>query len=195
MSNAKKKVIVRRFAGEILPGYLPLLGLTRDAGGTRVIDVLDLSGRIVEVPLRDVKTVCYVRDFNLADTVNPERLTRRAFLSRPRNEGVWIRMTFRVPERFPDRTPETLEGLTASDLSLVDSLLEDCGIHFAPPDIRSNTQRIFVPRAAIDDLQILAVITTPSRLKPAPPKTPEQIRKELQDSLFDAPTPSSNRPN
>jgi len=195
MSNAKKKVIVRRFAGELLPGYLPLSGLTRGPADARVIELLDLSGRIVDVPLNGVKMVSYLRDFNLNDTVNPERLTRRAFLARPRNEGIWIRLTFRAPERSPDRAPEILEGLAASDLSLLDSLIEDGGLHLAPPDIRSNTQRIFVPRTAVDSLQILAVITTPSRAKPAPPRTPEQIRKELQDSLFDALTPPNNRPN
>ena len=191
MSSAKKKTILRRMSGEILPGYLPLSGFTRGTGGSRVVELLDLSGRLIEIPLSDVRMISYVRDFNLADTTNPERLTRRAFLARPRNEGVWVRMTFHPSERFPERVAETLEGLAAADLSLLDSLIEDGGLHVAPPDIRSNTQRIFVPRAAIDSLQILAVITTPSRAKPAPERTPEEIQK----SLFEALTPRNTRPN
>ena len=191
MSSAKKKVILRRTTGEILPGYLPLSGITRGAGSARVVELLDLSGRLVEVLLTDVRMISYVRDFNLADTTNPERLTRRAFLARPRNEGVWLRMTFRTSERSPERTIETLEGLAAADLSLLDSMIEDGGLHVAPPDIRSNTQRIFVPRAAIENLQILAVITTPSRPKPVPERTPEEIQK----SLFEALTPRNTRPN
>jgi hypothetical protein len=187
MSSSKKKVILRRTTGEILPGYLPLSGFTRGAGSARVVELLDLSGRLIEIPLGDVRMISYVRDFNLADTTNPERLTRRSFLARPRNEGVWVRMTFRAPER----AAETLEGLAAADLSLLDSLVEDGGLHVAPPDIRSNTQRIFVPRAAIESLQILAVITTPSKAKPMPERTPEEIQK----SLFEALTPRNTRPN
>ncbi|WP_263375656.1 DUF6982 domain-containing protein [Granulicella aggregans] len=191
MSSAKKKTILRRMTGEILPGYLPLSGFTHGTGSARVVELLDLSGRLIEIPLGDVRMISYVRDFNLADTTNPERLTRRAFLARPRNEGVWVRMTFRGADRFPERAAETLEGLAAADLSLLDSLMEDGGLHVAPPDIRSNTQRIFVPRAAIDSLQILAVITTPSRMKPVPERTPEEIQK----SLFEALTPRNTRPN
>jgi hypothetical protein len=88
-----------------------------------------------------------------------------------------------------------LEGLAAMDLSLMDGMIEDAGVAISPPDIRSNTQRIFVPRLAISELQLLAVITTPSRIKPAPARTAEQIRKELQENLFEAPTPPNTRPN
>ncbi|MBB5059496.1 hypothetical protein HDF16_004222 [Granulicella aggregans] len=192
MASSKKKVILRRVTGEILPGYLPLSGFTRGAGSSRVVELLDLSGRLIEIPLGEVRMISYVRDFNLADTTNPERLTRRSFLARPRNEGVWVRMTFKASERSLERTSEIiLEGLAAADLSLLDSLIEDGGLHVAPPDIRSNTQRIFVPRAAIESLQILAVITTPSRAKPVPERTPEEIQK----SLFEALTPRNTRPN
>jgi hypothetical protein len=199
MSNARKKVLVRRFTGEILPGYLPLSGFVRGQQSEQVIELLDLSGRIAEIALKDVKTVSFVRDFNLADTVNPERLARRTFLARPRNEGLWVRITFRSSsdtrtERRTDHAPELLEGLAATDLSLIDSLTEDAGLSLSPPDIRSNTQRIFIPRSAIADIQLLAVITTPSR-KPTPVKSDEQLRKELQESLFEAATPPNTRPN
>jgi len=198
MSNARKKVLVRRFAGEILPGYLPLSGFVRGQPPAQIVDLLDLSGRIVEIGLKDIKIISFVRDFNLADTVNPERLVRRAFLARPRNEGLWVRITFRPadprPEKRADQAPDLLEGLAATDISLLDSLIDDSGLSISPPDIRSNTQRIFVPRSAIADLQLLAVVTTPSR-KPAPVKNDDQLRKELQESLFQAPTPPNTRPN
>ncbi len=63
------------------------------------IDLLDLSGRVIPLLLNDIKHICYVRDFNLTDTVNPERLTRRTFLARPRTEGLWLRLTFRTRRR------------------------------------------------------------------------------------------------
>jgi hypothetical protein len=193
MSNARKKVLIRRFAGDILPGYLPLSGFVRGQPPGQIVDLLDLSGRISEIALKEIKTISFVRDFNLADTVNPERLARRTFLARPRSEGLWVRLTFR-PDKRADQAPDLLEGLAATDISLFDSLIEDAGLSISPPDIRSNTQRIFVPRQAIADLQLLAVITTPSR-RPVPARTAEQLRKELQESLFQAPTPPNTRPN
>ncbi len=190
MSNARKKVIVRRFAGDTLPGYLALSGFVRGQPPAQVLDLLDLSGRIVQISVKDIKTISFVRDFNLADTTNPERLTRRTFLARPRNEGLWVRLTF----HSPDHTPDILEGLADTGISLLDSLIEDSGLSISPPDIRSNTQRIFIPRTAISDLQLLAVVTTPSR-RPVPIQTTEQQQKELQESLFQAPTPPNTRPN
>src|SRR5271163_620141 len=156
MSSAHKKVIVRRLTGETLPGYLPLTGFVRN----RALDLLDLTGRVIPLLLNDIKHVCYVRDFNLHDTVNPERLTRRTFLAKPRTEGLWLRMTF--------RTGDLLEGLAPTDAALLDDLINDSGLFLTPPDTRANTQRLYVPRTSLTDLQLLAVITTPSRRKPLP---------------------------
>jgi hypothetical protein len=180
MSTSRKKVIVRRFSGDTLPGYLAPAGFVRNQS----VDLLDLSGRILSLPLDDIKTISYVRDFNLSDPANPERLTRRAFLARPRSEGLWLRMTF--------RSGDLLEGLAPTDRSLLDSLADDQGLFLTPPDTRSNTQRLYVPRAAITDLQLLAVITTPSRRQPLPAAATEQ---SLQDELFHLPLDPDSRPN
>jgi hypothetical protein len=183
MAATQRKVIVRRFTGGLLSGYLPLSAFVRNDTRSPALDLLDLSGRIVSLSLDDIKMISYVRDFNLTDTANPERLTRRTFLARPRNEGLWLRMTF--------RTGDLLEGLAPTDLSLLNNVIEDIGLHLIPPDTRSNAQRIFVPRSAITDLQLIAVITSPSRKKPLPAaETPS-----LQESLFDAPLPPNTRPN
>jgi hypothetical protein len=179
MSTSRKKVIVRRFSGDTLPGYLASAGFVHNHS----LDLLDLSGRILTLPLSDIKTVSYVRDFNLSDLANPERLTRRTFLARPRSEGLWVRMTF--------RTGDLMEGLAPTDRSLLDALVDDAGLFLTPPDTRSNTQRVFVPRAAITELQLLAVITTPSRRQPLPPTTEEN----LQDELFHLPLDPGSRPN
>jgi hypothetical protein len=179
MSSSRKKVIVRRITGEIVPGYLPLAAFVRS--GT--VDLLDLSGHVIPISLSDIKYICYVRDFNLNDTANPERLTRRTFLARPRTEGLWLRLTF--------RTEDQLEGLAPIDASLLDDLIGDAGLQLIPPDIRSNTQRVFVPRTAIADLQLIAVITTPSRKKPLP----ASAAATLQSELFNTPLPPNTRPN
>jgi len=198
MSSAHKKVIVRRFLGDTVPGYLPLARFVRSRATSkaddRAIDLLDLSGRILSLPLADIKYICYVRDFNLNDPANPERLTRRTFLARPRTEGLWLRLTFHAatPSSSTAATAEAdiFEGLAPLDLALADDMLDDAGLFLIPPDIRSNTQRIYIPRTAITDLQLLAVITSPSRRKPVPgSSTPS-----LQDDLFHA-LPPNARPN
>ena len=180
MSNSRKKVIVRRFSGDALPGYLPHGNFVR-AGA---VDLLDLSGRIIPLQLSEMKHISFVRDFNLSDTVNPERITRRAFLARPRSEGLWLRLTF--------RSGDLLEGLAPTDLSLLESLVDDAGLFLSPPDTRSNTQRLYVPRAAIAELHLLAVITTPSRRQPLPGKS---SKENLQDELFHLPFDPDSRPN
>lgn len=178
--GAQKKVILRRRTGELLAGYLPMAGLVRD----RAIQLLDLSGRVVPLPLGEVKMVSYVRDFNLSDTVNPEKLLRRTFLARPRTEGLWVRLTF--------KTGELLEGLAPTDGRLLDDLIGDEGLFLTPPDVRSNTQRIFVPREAMEAVQLIAVITSPSKKKA---KGPEETKESLQEDLFSAPMPPGARPN
>jgi len=180
MSTSRKKVIVRRFSGDTLPGYLPPAAFIKNDS----LDLLDLSGRIIPLPLNDIKTVSYVRDFNLSDTVNPERLTRRTFLARPRSEGLWLRLTF--------RSGDLMEGLAPTDRTLLDALVDDAGLFLTPPDTRSNTQRLYVPRAAITELQLLAVITTPSRRQPT---RDGQASKNLQDELFHLPLDPDSRPN
>jgi hypothetical protein len=183
MPSAHKKVIVRRFTGETLPGYLPLTGFLRNRAPQPAIDLLDLSGHVIPLLLSDIKHICYVRDFNLNDTVNPERLTRRTFLAKPRTEGLWLRLTFRSGDLF--------EGLAPIDVTLTDDLIHDSGLHLTPPDTRSNTQRIFVPRTSLTELQLLAVITTPSRRKPLPAASVHS----MQEDLFDDLVPPNSRPN
>ncbi len=167
MPASRKKVIVRTVSGTLQWGYLSVAGIVRDG----VVELLDLDGRIAPIPLKTIRWIAYVRDFNLGDNVDPERLTRRTFLARPRAEGLWLRLA------MPGN--ETLEGLAPLDLSLVDGLMEDRGLYLIPPDIRSNTQRLFVPRGSFNGVELLAVITTPSKPKPG-------VRKQ-QDFLFPEP--------
>ena len=174
MPNSKKKVIVKRLAGDFFPGYLapaqflrPIAGEDEAVSG-RALDLLDLEGRSLPVPLAEVKLICFVRDFNRDDPENPERLTRRAFLARPRSEGLWVRITFPAGDQ--------LEGLAPQDLTLLDSLLDDAGLFLTPPDERANTHRIYVPRAAISTLEVLAVIQAPGRRPAKAPSKPAQPR-------------------
>lgn len=182
MSVSRKKVILRRFLPGPLWGYLPAGELLQE-GEAEALGLLDLSGRVQPVPLNDVKYVCYVRDFNTADAGNPERLSRKTFLGRPRTEGLWLRLTL--------RDGDVLEGLAALDSSFADGWAQDRGVYLIPPDIRGNTQRLYVPRAAITSMEMLAVVTTPSRKRAVESVAVE----ETQPDLFSLPLPPGARTN
>lgn len=152
MAHSRKKVILRTIRDEVYAGYLPASGFV--SGGA--IELLDLTGRIVTVAADETRMVAYVRDFNLGEE-HPEQLTRRAFLARPRTEGLWVSLML--------ENGEPLEGLAALDAALLDGLLEDSGLFLAPPDVRCNTQRVFIPRSAIAEFQVLGVVTNPSKMK------------------------------
>lgn len=146
MANSRKKVIVRLLTGEMHAGYLPGAGLL-DAAGE--LALLDLEARLLALPLGTVRHIAYVRDFNLGEA-DPERLSRKTFPARPRTEGVWLRLTM--------VGGEVLEGLAAANVGLADGLLQDGGVFLTPPDVRSNTQRLFVPRTAFTAMQVVGVI-------------------------------------
>jgi hypothetical protein len=96
---------------------------------------------VIGIDLREIKGVYFVREFG-----DSESLTRKTFTSRPRTEGLWVRLKF--------KDTEIIEGLMPNDLAQQTSE----GFLINPPDLRSNTQRIFVPRTALDSLTVLAVI-------------------------------------
>ena len=170
MAAAQKKVVLRTFAGELRWGYLPQGGfLGRDG-----VELMEVDGRVTSYPIYEIKTIAYVRDFNLDDSENPERVGRKAFPARPRGDGLWLKLTF--------RDGDELEGLTNFDIGFADALLEDQGLFLTPPDARANTQRLFVPRLALLSMEVLGVVSAPSRrlgAKPAP-----GVTADTQTELF-----------
>jgi hypothetical protein len=65
---------------------------------------------------------------------------------------------------------EELEGLAANDRSLV----EGAGLLLTPPDTRSNTQRIYLPRMAIQTLEVVSLIGAAGRKRAASGTIAEQ---------------------
>jgi hypothetical protein len=151
MAGAQKKVIVRAAEGGLEWGYLPQSGFLMD--GNVLLMVTD--GKIKPIPISGIQSIAYVRDFNLDDAVDPERIGRRSFPARPRSEGLWLRLSF--------NTVEPLEGLAEFGLGMMDSLLQEQGLFLTPPDPRGNTQRLFIPRTALRTVEVIGFITSPSK--------------------------------
>jgi hypothetical protein len=157
MASAHKKVVLRQFGGELKWGYLAQSGFV---GPDRHVNLLDLTGKVISLPLSDIKTIAYVKDFNLNDTSEPERLGRRTFATRPRGPGLWVRVRF--------RDGEALEGISHFDAAFLDAAISDQGLFLLPADGRSNTQRLFIPRPALTSLEaVTAVSREPRRAAPA----------------------------
>ena len=144
-ASTHKKVIVALLDRKSLRGYLNPSRL----GQIDPVDLLTQTGEHQELPLAKIRSIYFVRDFD--DDFEPER---KAFLSRPKLDGLWLRL------RFLDG--DSLEGVIPNDLlGLIDN-----GIQITPPDFNSNTDRIFIPRAALSEVTVLGVVGI-ARRKPS----------------------------
>ncbi|MGC2540398.1 MAG: hypothetical protein WA372_04300 [Candidatus Sulfotelmatobacter sp.] len=136
MATTHKKVVVRKMDRDSVIGYVDASFI---ADGK--VEVMNTAGKVVAIELRDIKGVYFVRE--LGDS---ESLVRKTFTSRPRVEGLWVRLRF--------RDNEVIEGMIPNDL-----LQEGAeGFSIIPPDPHSNTQRIFVPRSALAEMNVIGVI-------------------------------------
>jgi hypothetical protein len=135
MPSTHKKVIVRKMDRDSVTGYVGPVFLVDGK-----LELLNTAGNVVLIELREVKGVYFVREFG-----DSESLTRKTFTSRPRTEGLWVRLRF--------RDNEVIEGMMPNDL--IQEGTE--GFSIIPPDT-ANTQRIFVPRQALAEMTVLAVI-------------------------------------
>lgn len=151
-ASTHKKVVVTFSDRTTLQGYLNPTRLPDDP-----LDVLTTNGEHREVPLKEIRAVYFVRDFT--DDYEPER---KAFFSRPKLDGLWVRLKF--------RDNETLEGVVSNDLLA----LLDSGIQITPPDLNGAAVRIFVPRSALSEVTVLGVVGVarrkPAAVAPAQPK-------------------------
>src|SRR6185312_747178 len=142
MPSTHKKVIVRKIDRDTVNGHVAPANFVREGK----LELLNTSGNVVAIDLSDIKCVFFVREFGDSDA-----LSRKTFTTRPRSEGLWVRIKF--------KDGEVLEGLMPNDLSLTTAE----GFLINPPDLRSNVQRLFVPRGALESLTVLAVIGGPGR--------------------------------
>lgn len=169
MSASRKKAIVRKLSRDWVAGYVS----AEDFCHQGMVELLDLSGKVILLPAAEIKWLCFVRDFNSGELQNPERLLRKTFAGRPRIEGVFVRL------RLSDG--EQLEGVATNDRSLI----AGDGLFLLPPDTRSNTQRLWIPTGTIAELEAVAVITSNARRKEAP-ATPRPVAPDstTQPDLF-----------
>jgi hypothetical protein len=148
-SSTHKKVVVRLLDRGVRRGYLN----PGRIGETDTLELLTPEGEHLDLAVKDIRSIYFVREFS--DDYEPER---KAFLSRPKLDGLWVRLKF--------RDDETIEGVVPNDLLA----LLDRGVQITPPDLHGTTLRIFIPRTALTEMTVLGVVGIARRKPPAPPQ-------------------------
>lgn len=153
-ASTNKKALIQRFEKENLYGYLNLATYLQPGG----VEFINPSGTLLLVPYAEIKSVSLVREFEA-----PDPNEKRIFTTRPKSQGLWVRMAFRDNDQ--------MEGLMANNLLT----MEAYGFSFTPPDPSSNVQRVFVPKQAVTGFQVLAVVGSPQRAgKPKAKPVPKE---------------------
>lgn len=151
-STTHKKVLVLLLDRSREQGFLNPAGL----GGAATIEILTREGEYHTLDLAKVKSIHFVRDFT-----DDFQLERKAFLSRPKLDGLWVRLRF--------RDDDELEGIVSNDLL---DLLEN-GVRLTPPDLHGNSLWVFIPRSALTEMKVLGVVGI-ARRRPAASAAPSQ---------------------
>jgi len=137
-------------------------GLQADA-----VELLTPEGALLRIPYSETKAVCFVRDFDGTETWR----RNRSFAARPKTPGLWVQVRF--------RDGDTLEGLIPNNLLQT----EPNGYSLTPPDPTFQNQRVFIPREALQAVEVLGVIGSPLRRKAKKPVTAADKDKQLE--MFD----------
>ena len=99
-SSTHKKVIVRKMDRDAMQGYVAPASFVVEGK----LELMNTAGKVVLIELADVKGVYFVREFADVDVS-----ARKTFATRPRTEGLWVRLKF--------RDNDVLEGLMPNDLT------------------------------------------------------------------------------
>ena len=160
-SSTHKKVVVVLLDRTPVKGYLSPATLGRSAE----IDLLTPDGEHRSIQLQEIKSVYFVREFK--DPFEPERKT---FLSRPKLDGLWVRLRF--------RDEDIMEGIVSNNL--LDLL--DTGVQLTPPDLHGNVLHMFIPRSSLAEMKVLGVVGVSRRS----PQATKDMRAavEAQSKLF-----------
>ena len=106
----------------MIAGYVSPQTCLRPEG----VEVLTREGQTALVPYQSLKAVYFVREFD----PEPGAEEKKLFQSRPKLEGLWVRMRF--------RDDDVLDGILPNDLLQ----LTGEGLTITPPDPYSNNQKI-----------------------------------------------------
>ena len=103
-SSTTKKVFIRRFEREPVKGFASPQHYLQPNG----IEILKPEGSTLLLAYREVKCVAFVREFPASAGADE----RKVFHTRPKMEGLWVRMLF--------RDNDLMEGILPNNLLQID---------------------------------------------------------------------------
>jgi hypothetical protein len=154
LTSTTKRAMARRFDRETLSGYVNPVSYLQPTG----VEWLSLEGQTIVLSYPEVKAISFVRDF--AAGIDGER---RTFFTRPKMAGLWVSFLMRDGER--------MEGILPNNLLS----LETFGYTITPPDPFANTQKIWIPKAALQSVEVLGVVGSAAKTRKPKPVPKEQI--------------------
>jgi hypothetical protein len=112
------------------------------------------EGAVSIIPYPQIKCVSFVRDLDGPSVLEE----RREFMARPKSAGLWIELQFRDGDSMESTISNNIMEMEAE------------GLFATPPENAGNAQRIFVPRAGLNGVQVIGVVGKPKtkRERPAP---------------------------
>jgi hypothetical protein len=147
-ASTAKKVLVDRYDRSLLRGYVqPQTCRTPDG-----LEVMSPEGAVSIIPYPQIKCVSFVRDLDGPSVLGE----RREFLARPKSAGLWIELQF--------RDGDSIESTISNNIME----METEGLFATPPGNAGNAQRIFVPRAGLNGVQVLGVVGKPKTKRERP---------------------------
>lgn len=155
-ATTHKKAVVALLDKTRIQGYLNPAAL----GGTPTVEFLTREGEYQNLDIARVKSVHFVREFT-----NDHEPERKAFLSRPKLDGLWVRCQF--------RDGDSIEGIVSNNL--VEMLN---GVRLTPPDLHGNSLWVFIPRTALTEVKVLGVVGIARRQTPAAPSSQPKLFEE-----------------
>ena len=156
--STTKKTLIRRFDRESLQGYVNPQAFLHAEG----IEFISPEGSMVLLPYREIKSVIFVKDFEGSSE------SAKIFQTRPKMDGLWVRMTF--------RDGDIMDGILPNNLVQWDRQ----GYSITPPEPYSNNQKLFIPREALASMSVLGVVGSPlTRARK------QKVESKDQPTLFD----------
>jgi hypothetical protein len=151
--GSNKKAIVHRFDREPLAGFVSSGALI--SGND--LQFLSPDGVLQAVPASQVKAISVTRDWS-----ETRAWTKTSYGVRPRHQGLWVRMQFRDGEVLEATMPNNLLGLESECFSIM------------PPDPPPGMQRLYIPRVALTEFEVLGVVGSPLKKPMGKNKAPSE---------------------
>jgi hypothetical protein len=150
-ASTTKRIFIYRFDRQPSEGLVNPSTCLLDAH----LEVLTPNGNLIGVSYAELKAFCYVSENAEADLFEVHPFFER----RPKSPGLWTRFTFRDSSK--------VDGL------LSHNLLDwpENGYFVTPPRAGANRQRVFIPRLALTETELLGVVGKPTasiRRRPVP---------------------------